>query len=292
MNNKSVNSIGTTFLLLLVLSLFGCSNMLPKQTLQFEKDSRNPKFVFWYEQNNNNEFLERLRSKFPIDSVVKNAQTDTERAFKIMNWVHNQWEHDGDNVPKNNDAISILKEAREGGRFRCVEFGIVATATLNAIGLPARTIFLKTKDVETREYGAGHVATEVFLNDLNKWAFLDVQFDIMPVLDGIPLNAVEFQRAIDNNPEQIELKTTWPVFLYDIEMQRRYIEFISKYLYYFGVNFDNREGVEDVQLIGGKRALMLVPIGSKKPTVFQIVNPLDHFKYTHSLADFYAPPNE
>ena len=56
--------------------------------------------------------------------------------------------------------------------------------------------------------GAGHVATEVFLNDLKKWVFIDVQFDAMPVLNDTPLNAVEFQKAITENFDQLEIKTS------------------------------------------------------------------------------------
>jgi len=35
----------------------------------------------------NNEYLELLRSKFPIDSIVKNAQTDMDKTLKNLNWV-------------------------------------------------------------------------------------------------------------------------------------------------------------------------------------------------------------
>jgi len=101
--------------------------------------------------------------------------------------LHNQWQHNGNNEPHKNDVTSILEEVKEGKNFRCVEYGIVVAACLNSIGLKARQLNLKTKDVETTEYGAGHVVTEVFLNDLKKWMFIDGQFDAMPLLDGIPL---------------------------------------------------------------------------------------------------------
>lgn len=60
-----------------------------------------------------------------------------------MNWVHHQWRHDGGNEPIKNDAISILEEARTGKNFRCVEYGTVVTACLNAVGLNSRVLGLK-----------------------------------------------------------------------------------------------------------------------------------------------------
>ncbi len=254
-------------------------------TLSFDTDSTSRDIVFWYEQNDNNKYLQLLRSKFPIDSLLEGVKTDMDKTLRVMNWVHNQWQHDGNNEPRKNDAISILEEVKEGKNFRCVEYAIVASACLNAVGLKARTIGLKIKDVETTEYGAGHVATEVFLNDMNKWAFVDVQFNTMPVLNGIPLNAVEFQQTINNQADQIEIKSLTKLLPASL-----YLGWIYPYLYYFDVDFDNREGVDQKQKIDGKSSLMLVPLGAKTPTVFQIKYPLENFKYTNSLADFYTKP--
>lgn len=253
--------------------------------LRFDTTSKKTKLKFWYEQNKNNKYLNLLRSKYPIDSLIKDATTDTEKTLKILHWVHNQWQHNGNNEPQKNDAISILEEVKNGKNFRCVEYGIVASACLNAIGLKTRTLGLKTKDVETRQYGAGHVLSEVFLNDLKKWVVIDGQWDAMPVLNGIPLNAVEFQKAIAENYKELEIRTSSNL------SKRHYIEWIYPYLYYFDISFDNREGTDiDTKKIDGKSQLMLVPIGANKPTVFQIKYKIDNCIYTNSLKDFYSEP--
>jgi hypothetical protein len=252
--------------------------------LQFDKNTKSADFNFWYEQNENNEYLKLLRSKYPIDSLIKDVQTDMDKTLKILNWVHNQWQHNGNNEPRKNDAISILEEAKEGKNFRCVEYGIVTAACLNSVGLKARKLALKTEDVETTEYGAGHVVTEVFLNDLGKWVFVDGQFDAMPVLNGVPLNEVKKKKAIGENFDILEIKTSSDT------PKDFYTNWIYPYLFYFDIMFDNREGIQDKQLIEGKNSLMLVPLGTKCPTIFQIRNKIDYAKYTHSLKDFYAQP--
>ncbi|RYZ27361.1 MAG: hypothetical protein EOO10_12945 [Chitinophagaceae bacterium] len=150
----------------------------------YDATPKKPAYQFWYENGNANAFLQQLKTQYPVQQLVQGLSSDSAKALRILKWVHDQWKHDGSNEPKKKDALSILQEVKEGKRFRCVEYGIVTTAALNAIGLPARVLALKTKDVETTASGAGHVLLEVYLKDLNKWALLDGQWDAMPVLNG------------------------------------------------------------------------------------------------------------
>lgn len=253
--------------------------------LRFDTLSKNNSLKFWYENNKNNEYLDSLRLKYPIDSLVRYARTDTERTSRILHWVHAQWKHDGNNEPRKSDAISILEEAKDGKNFRCVEYSIVAAACLNSIGLKARILALKTKDVETAQYGAGHVLTEVFMNDLGKWVVIDGQWDAMPVLNNVPLNAVELQKAISESYKELEIRTSSDL------SKMKYVEWIHPYLYYFDTSFDNREGHIRANGIAGKTRLMLVPLGAREPKVFQSSTKIDNCSYTYSLNTFYAPPH-
>ena len=70
-----------------------------------------------------------------------------------------------------------------------------------------------------------------------------------------------------------------------------YVNWIYPYLYYFNFPFDNREGRDiEHKTIDGKKALMLVPVGAKNPTLFQQNRKLDYCIYTNALKEFYAPP--
>ena len=231
--------------------------------------------------------MERLKKEYPIDSVAAKGKTDLEKVQSISSWVHKLWKHDGYNAPEKNDALYILEEVKKGQQFRCVEYGIVTTACLNAIGLPSRTLALKRKDVETTPSGAGHVVMEVFLNDFNKWVMVDPQWDAIFCLNYIPLNAVELQKAITEKKD-IQILSD------DKELNpNQYIAWIYPYLYYFSHKFDNRENIpkEDKIKINGKSDIMLVPIGATNPTIFQRKFPIDYCIYTHSLIDFYSKPN-
>jgi len=113
--------------------------------------------------------------------------------------------------------------------------------------------------VEITPSGAGHVATEVFLNDRKKWVLLDSQWDAMPMLNNRPLNAVEFQDAVTQHYTKVTINSLSGV------SKRAYVNWVYPYLYYFNFPFDNREGRDiERKTIEGKSALMLVPSRSKE----------------------------
>jgi len=240
---------------------------------------------FSYETNSKNNYLNKLRFLYSIDSIIVGCETDKEKTMKILNWVHSRWDHNGSHVPKHSDALYILEKAKQGKQFRCVEYGIVLTACLNSIGLKTRTLSLKTQDVETRKSGAGHVVSEVYLNDIGKWALIDGQWDALPEINGLPLNAVEFRKAIEENYNELKICSI------SNAPARVYIDWIYDYLYYLDVSFDNRiDSKEDKLKIDGKSRLMLVPIGANNPTKFQRLLPINYCKYTNNYNDFYASP--
>lgn len=55
----------------------------------------------------------------PIDS-------DPQAIFSMMEWVRNQWAHDGfSEPPPSSTSLEILKLARQGSKFSCNEYGAV-----------------------------------------------------------------------------------------------------------------------------------------------------------------------
>jgi hypothetical protein len=282
------------FLFISSLILFGsCSllNVTPSKkvnTIQFEQQERNTAFQFFFPDPATDTILIHLRTEYQLEQLVQGAKNEEEKVLRVLKWARSQWEHVPSNNAETNNACTILDRAKKGERFRCVEYGIVLKSALNALGLKARTIGLKTRDVESTLVAAGHVLAEVWLQDRQKWAMVDAQFDAMPVLDGVPLNAVELQSAIvQKRPFQF-IRLQGP--LSDGE-HKQYMKFIPHYLFYFDVSFDEKNLKRSQKYeVDGKYQLMLVPIGAKKPTVFQRKYPMDYLQYTHSLADFYAKP--
>jgi hypothetical protein len=257
------------------------------ESLKFTADN-NVETKFIYSDTVNNEFLRQLRTENNLIHLTKNCKTDLEKLKAITNWTNSQWKHNGDNQPTKSDALTILKEAKEGKQFRCVEYGVVLTSALSSIGIKSRVVALKTRDVESVKYGAGHVLTEAYLMDINKWVMADGQFNIIPSLNNVPLNCIEFQNSIINN-ENFDLVDKDGVV--DKKRKNQYLGFIPQYLYYFDIRFDNRQGpIKDRLTVDGKTKLMLTPLGSKSPTIFQVTGKIDYCLYTNSTNNFYRRP--
>ncbi|GAB2540483.1 transglutaminase-like domain-containing protein [Rufibacter soli] len=222
-----------------------------------------------------NAYLTKLRTTYGLDKVV-GKKTDFDKVKAICGWARQRWEHNGDNTPLKNDPISILEEAATGKQFRCVEYGIVVSGALNAIGIPARTLALKMEHTDTIAYGAGHVVAEAYLRDQKKWVMVDGQFDVIPMLKNTPLSAVELQQALSAGAPDLK------VVSFSGTKAAEYFSWIAPYLFYFDTKLDNRYGVQ--RILG---SIMLVPKGAKNLTVFQKTMPIQNMVYTHSLADFY-----
>jgi hypothetical protein len=239
-----------------------------------------------YYQDGKSKYFDSLRNQYPIDEIIRNDRTDIEKVLSILNWTHHQWKHDGGNTPKGSDGLAILNEAKAGGRFPCFAYAIVLRDQLITQGYKARVLYLKTKDAASRKGSPGHVVTEVYLNDQHKWVFVDGQFNVLPTLNGKPLNAVEFQHALSTDYEHVVLASR------DKVSKRGYIEFVYDYLYYLDTSFDHRrlpltQRVE----VDGMKSLMLVPVAA--PNLEKIdfwQSKVDYCVYTKSLNDFYGKP--
>ena len=210
-----------------------------------------------------------------------------DRAKAITGYVHNLFTHDGDAIPSSFDPITIINEAQEGKSFRCVEYSFLATTLLWAYDVPARMIGLKTKDVETREYGAGHVVIEFWDSDNNQWTMCDVQAGIIPVYQDKTLSAVALGQAYDRN-HPVELSPlpesrfgSTPNF----KDNESYMKWIHEYLYFFDTPIRTKLSYSGNEMKAEQR-IMLVPIGVNPPEMFQNMFKMN-MVYTHSTLDFY-----
>ncbi|MBM7788386.1 transglutaminase-like domain-containing protein [Tenggerimyces flavus] len=94
-------------------------------------------------------------------------------AKALLTWVHTRWEHANDHVELI-DAVHVLERVAAGERFACVEYSIVLTQALNAVGIPARRVFLYSRDHHVG-LGRSHVVSEAWIDDLGRWVILDGQ---------------------------------------------------------------------------------------------------------------------
>jgi len=225
--------------------------------------------------------LVELRTAYALDTLMHPGHTDLENVLAVQHWVRSRWQHDGEHAAGTTNAIDILRAAEQGERFRCVEYSMVTTACLAALGYRVRGLGLMARDIGEVRSGGGHAANEVYLRDLRKWMFLDPQYDIITFHDSVPLNAVELQRmlALGHDVDVVNPSRT----IGDEE----YLRWIGPYLYYIYVTIDRQSITLWDRVVGNKKQLTLYPIGAEQPAYFQRMIRWNNTFYTHALRDLY-----
>ncbi|RPI29304.1 MAG: hypothetical protein EHM61_02020 [Acidobacteria bacterium] len=222
--------------------------------------------------------LALLRTEFSVDPVVAGAGDDYEKLIRLTKWTSEQWQHDSSHMASKNDPLTILREAKAGGRFICQNYAVVAAGVTRAYGLYSRLLGLLPKDVETRS--EAHSVAEVWLPKFKKWVIADGQYGIVPEFRGIPLSGLELQRAIAEEAP-IECRG-------NSAKCADWKNFIMPNIFYFKIaQNQHRFGMKT-----GTAQLVLVPKGAAKPRKFAGGNE-EVFAgsiYTSNPATFYAPP--
>jgi hypothetical protein len=221
-------------------------------------------------------YLDSMRTRFDLDEVTAGARTEFDKVRALSHWTRTRWEHNGSNEARHTDPVGILEEAAAGQQFRCSEYAIVLSGALNAIGVPARVVSLKTADSETRASGAGHVVAEAYLRDAKRWVMVDGQWDVIPWVKGKPASALDLKKAIEAKSASITYTSLSGV------NGAEYGRWIAPYLYYMDAKLDQRIGADP-----DSRILMLMPRGAHTPRVFQRKFPLKNVIYTTATQVFY-----
>ena len=243
--------------------------------LTWEPSSAATPFQHRFDVGDEQEFAQ-LRAEFHVDSAVRGARDDLDRLGRITRWASAQWKHSPTQMASRNDPLTILREAKAGGRFICTNYAIVVAGVATAYGYRARALALLPADIETNS--SSHTVAEVWLPQYGKWVIADGQFGIVPTLRGVPLSAAELQRAIAAN-ESIQCGGSSAAC---VEWQ----SFMLPNLFYFKAAQDQRRftGVRSPQLT-------LVPMGAPLPRSFAgDTTVFARSTYTSAIAALYAPP--
>jgi hypothetical protein len=156
-----------------------------------------------------------LRRRFDLTELVSGGESEFDRFLLVLDWVSHQWNHNGNQGAKSQNALGILDEVAQGGQFRCVEYGFVLANCLSALGYPARVVGLQRQGVAFGS-GKGHVCCEVWSNQFNKWVLLDGQNDAYWTHENNPLSAAECRQLMLSGKEnELRMEGLRPEFKYD-----------------------------------------------------------------------------
>jgi hypothetical protein len=123
-----------------------------------------------------------------------------ETAKVLLEWTAGAWQHANDHVERE-DALEVLERVAIGERFACVEYSIVLSQALNAVGIPARRLSLRMRDQHVG-FGRGHVVSEAWIDDFGRWVVLDGQNGAWWGAPDQPLGVRELQRLLRTGAER------------------------------------------------------------------------------------------
>ena len=112
-------------------------------------------------------------------------------ALEQLSWVSRRWRHANSHL-EIEDAVVCLDRVDAGDRFACVEYSIVLSQALNALGIPARRVAVRQPEYHVGA-GRGHEVSEAWIDDLGRWVVLDGQHGVYWARAGQPLGILELQ---------------------------------------------------------------------------------------------------
>jgi hypothetical protein len=213
------------------------------------------------------EQLSSLRELAGI-AIPDNA-SNLETSLVVAQFTHKAFSHNGDNQPSRSDPITIFEEAQAGSQFRCVEYSHLAAWLMIAHGIEARTINIMMKDVETMEYGAGHVVVEFYAGEKHGWVMADIQAGVVARCNDKLQSAYELRESMENStPEDFNSNQfVEPEGMFGGD----YKKWLEPYLYFF----DRPPELNYEYSVDTEPHLIIVPDGSEPPKYFQKTHELD-----------------
>lgn len=240
------------------------------------------------------ENLVELRSAFNLDSIAGKG-TQQFQAINLMHWIHYLIPHDGqhDN-PVVKNAMSMIAECKKDNRgLNCRGLATVLNECYLSMGFKSRMVTCYPKDSLGIDPDC-HVINTVWIDELNKWIWLDPTNDAY-VMDekGVLQSIQEVREKISNgstlilNPEANwnRISTTIDYYIYQYMAKNLYMlecPVVSQY------NMETREDgriFKYVKLIPEDYFKVLPPVSEEQNQaktntwiIYNIYNPAEFWK--------------
>ena len=179
-------------IIILLLTALGCT----QKTYRVEEVA-NPVFrentLFVSFEDLTSPKFSALKSKYQLDTVLKNEQDEFKRILLLRDWIRGviSIQDFGDPYPGAGYPEAILDAALKGQGFHCGHFMVVQNAVMNAYGYVTRCIG-SGPGVKGGPDGH-HGIDEIWLNKYQKWFLSDAKYNHHFEKNGIPLSALEIR---------------------------------------------------------------------------------------------------
>jgi len=102
---------------------------------------------------------------------------------------------------KSKTPLGKFKEVKAGKSGLCFDFNHIYSGFLQAAGYKSRIVILQSNLL--LQHGYNHTNVEVFIPEYHKWIVIDPSFGCYFSLNDVPMSAIEINRLLQRNLEQI-----------------------------------------------------------------------------------------
>ncbi|MBU5486540.1 transglutaminase-like domain-containing protein [Clostridium sp. MSJ-11] len=184
--------------------------------------------IKFYYEGADNPNLQKLRTKYDLDEVVKDSKDDFEKSIKLMNWVNSKMKYSKSSLSTKKDALTILKEAENNNTLSDKDFNIVYSQSAASLGIFARRGEFRVKNSQADGEDSYFKVCEVWSDKYNKWIMLDVVNNSFMESNGVPLSAIEVL-----NSQLAGVNTQ------GVKNKEKYIKKLKPYMYSYSIEIDN-----------------------------------------------------
>ncbi len=132
--------------------------------------------------------LRTLRQEYDFDEAVARGNGEYDQMIRLKDWVFTNLTFKHNNkVAQLRNALDILRLGEAGSTFICSQFAAVFMQSALSMGWTARYTFLRNVVAEE------HAVNEIWSNELGKWIFIDVTWNIHIEHEGVPLSLLEIR---------------------------------------------------------------------------------------------------
>jgi len=144
--------------------------------------------------------MKEMKNIISNHSIGRESKRDLDSAKKILEFILNGVSF-GQTEIKSRTPLDKFKELKDEKYGLCFDFNHVYAGFLQAAGYKSRIVILHSNLL--LQYGYTHTNVEVYIPEYRKWIVIDPSFGCYFSINGVPMSAIEINRLLEKNLEQI-----------------------------------------------------------------------------------------
>jgi len=179
---------------------------------------------------NDKVILNEIKSKYKVDEIVVGADTELDKAIKLMEWTRSnmKFKENSKDIEDSRGIFDILEDKSTKKEYSEKEISIVFNELAHSIGIISRIGELGKFEKYTNSEKSQFTICEIWSTKLNKWIMIDPSNGVYITYNKTPLSATEI---IDKGLDSLEVIS--------VDNIKKYNKKMGKYFQIYTMKIDN-----------------------------------------------------